>query len=560
MRASLRPLLLAALLACNASLAHAAGGYDQLVRLAGDWRQFVQPDMHGCVPQYGAAAMERKLAGLPAFRARLAAIRRDGWTAGQTADYTLIEAEMNGLDFYLHILRPWARDPNFYATVYNEQSDVPEHEGTGAVPEIDLFRFGYPLSAAEQKTLTCLLGAVPALLQQAKVNLKDGNARDLWRFGAQVFKEQAETLSELEAGTLVMRTLDGPVRASLEGAGPELTKAVSAAREASLAFAHYVEQQAPTKTGASGVGKENYSWYEQNVHLVPYGWDEQVTLLRRELERAQAGLRLEELRNRGLPQLEPVNDPDAFDQMAAAKMAKLTDFLITSGLVPDRPYFRSAMANQVAHYVAPDQRNFFDHAIARDPLGLYSHSTHWIELARLRTEPNPSPIRRLPILFNMFAARSEGLATAMEELLMQAGLYDDDPRGREIVWIMLANRAARGLASLYVQANEISLDAAGRFHAQWTPRGWSDPDSALVRFEQLLYLRQPGYGTSYVTGKLGFDHLLARAARAAETEGRGFDMAEFFRRFVQAGITPFSVIEQDMLPSGGQSSILRPWE
>jgi len=28
---------------------------------------------------------------------------------------------------------------------------------------------------------------------------------------------------------------------------------------------------------------------------------------------------------------------------------------------------------------------------------------------------------------------------------MHAGLYDDTPRSREIVWIMLAQRAARGL-------------------------------------------------------------------------------------------------------------------
>ena len=48
---------------------------------------------------------------------------------------------------------------------------------------------------------------------------------------------------------------------------------------------------------------------------------------------------------------------------------------------------------------------------------------------------------------------------------MQAGLYDHEPRGRELVWIMLANRAARGLASLYVQANQMDLATAGRFHA-----------------------------------------------------------------------------------------------
>src|SRR3546814_16144297 len=64
----------------------------------------------------------------------------------------------------------------------------------------------------------------------------------------------------------------------------------------------------------------------------------------------------------------------------------------------------------------------------------------------LRHEQHPSPIRQPPPLFNIFEDRSEGWATAMEEVDMQAGLYDDLPPGRERVWIMLANRAARGLA------------------------------------------------------------------------------------------------------------------
>src|SRR3546814_6693719 len=75
---------------------------------------------------------------------------------------------MNGLDFDLRVLKPWARDPSFYATVFAEQSDVPEHEGPSASPPIDLYRFTYPLSKADQKSLGCLLGAVPRLLEQAR--------------------------------------------------------------------------------------------------------------------------------------------------------------------------------------------------------------------------------------------------------------------------------------------------------------------------------------------------------------------------------------------------------
>ena len=128
---------------------------------------------------------------------------------------------------------------------------------------------------------------------------------------------------------------------------------------------------------------------------------------------------------------------------------------------------------------------------------------------------------------------------------MQAGLYDDIPHGRELVWVMLANRAARGLASLRVQANEIGLAEAGRFHAEWTPRGWSDANSRLVGFEQLLYLRQPGYGPSYIVGKAQLDHLLAIASHRAEAEHRAFAARDAFAAILASGIVPPSLIADE---------------
>ena len=130
---------------------------------------------------------------------------------------------------------------------------------------------------------------------------------------------------------------------------------------------------------------------------------------------------------------------------------------------------------------------------------------------------------------------------------MQAGLYDDVPHGRELVWAMLANRAARGLASLRVQANEMDLAQAGKFHAAWTPRGWSDANSPLVGFEQLLYARQPGYGPSYVTGKLQLDRLIADVSHADQMAGRPFVMRDVMKRVMDAGIMPVALIEEEVL-------------
>ena len=543
------PAIVAFVVAAYSCPAGAASGYDPLLKLAEDWRRFEQPAISNCLPDYGAAAIAARAAALPAYRARLHALDTRGWSPAQIVDYRLIEAEMNGLDFDLRVRQPWARDPSFYATVFGERSDVPQHEGPTAAPAIDLFAFQFPLSRADQRSLTCLLSAIPALLDQAKINLRESNASDLWVYGASTIRGQSEVLGKLRAGTLTMRTLEGSKHASLAGADAALLSAVDRAQKATDVFGSWIESEAPKKTGPSGVGKDNYNWYLQKVHLVPYDWDQQETLLRRELERARTSLTLEEFRNRNLPPLEPANTPEAWRVLVETRMRKLTAFLIQSGIVPDRDYFRDAMAQQVEKFAPPDQRNFFQHATALEPLGLFSHDYHWIELARIKQEPNHSAIRRLPALYNMFDSRSEGLATAMEETLMQAGLYDDNPRGREIVWIMLANRAARGLASLYVQANQMGLRDATRFHARWTPRGWSDPGSDLVAFEQLLYLRQPGYGTSYITGKLQFERLMSDYAQQQQSAGRHFSLGEFFTHINEAGTIPFALVETETVTS-----------
>src|SRR4029450_8245601 len=122
-------------------------------------------------------------------------------------DHRLVEAEMNGLDFFLRVLKPWARDPGFYQTVFAEMSDVPAHEGSFAEPNIDLYTFTYPLSREDAARLTELLGAIPALLADARVNLAGSQAHDLWGYGDAAFREQAEVLAKLEAGTLVLNDL-----------------------------------------------------------------------------------------------------------------------------------------------------------------------------------------------------------------------------------------------------------------------------------------------------------------------------------------------------------------
>ena len=524
-------------------------GYATLAQLFEQWRDFEHPVMQGSVPDYGPDAMAAKAAALPAWQKKLAAIDTQGWPIEQLNDYKLVRAEMNGFDFNLRVLRPWARDPAFYVSVWPARTDVPLREGPNLYPQIELYTYRFPLSSGAQHELSARIGAIPKLLDQARENIKDSDARDLWVYGAQELRGQSRTLGALAAGTLTVSTLEGSQHADIGAAAPALKAAIAHAQKATDDFIAWLEHEAPRKRGPSGIGKDDYTWYQQNVHFVPFTWDQEVVLLRRELERAQAALKLEEHNNRNLPQLEAARDSAAFDQLKVARLDKFVEFLITQDIIPDKRYLKTALIPQLGQFVPEEQRVFFTRVTHREPMLLFSHDYHWFDLSRMRDEPHASPIRRRASLSNIWDNRAEGFATAFEEILMHAGLYDDNPRAKELVWIMLANRAARGLASLYVQANEFDLEKAGNFHAEWTPRGWANPKDSLTGFEQLLYLRQPGYGTSYITGKLLVDRLMAEYAHEQELASKPFHLRDFMDRFNSVGMIPVVLMEDEMISS-----------
>jgi hypothetical protein len=103
--------------------------------------RLVAPAIRRGVPDYSTVAMARQAATLPAWRARLNTVRPSGSSIQARNDWRMVESEMNGLDFSLRVLMPWARDPSFYANVFADQSDVPAHEGPSAEPTIDLFKY-----------------------------------------------------------------------------------------------------------------------------------------------------------------------------------------------------------------------------------------------------------------------------------------------------------------------------------------------------------------------------------------------------------------------------------
>ena len=277
-----------------------------------EWRSFAPPPLRDGAPDYTAATFERRRGELAAFKARLRAIDARSWPIPRQVDYRVALAEMNGLDFYIRVLTPWARDPAFYKSLYTEQSDTPAHEGPTHHAAIELWTYSFPLDTRSEARLAAELRGIPPLLAQARGNLT-GDAHDLWTTGAGTLRQQTKDLEDLAR--------------RVPQAGAELKRAIDAAIAATSGLADWVASQASTKNGPSGIGKENYTWALRNVHLVPMSWEEEVTLLERELARAHSSLRLEEHRNRALPQLPVVASAEEYQPRAMAGVTKYMAFL-----------------------------------------------------------------------------------------------------------------------------------------------------------------------------------------------------------------------------------------
>jgi hypothetical protein len=502
-------------------------GYQSLTQLFEQWREFEQPPLFNGAPDYRSKTFDSRYETFESIRKKLFKIETANWSIENKIDWHILWAELNGYEFNHKLLKPWQRDPAFYKSIWSHRSDVPAHEGPTHHAVTELWTYQFPLSDKEQQRLIADLSRIEPLNQQAKGNLT-GNAAELWKAGIRDIHQQTKALIDLQKK--VAKT-----------ANPKLSSVIKAAIKSTSLFADWLEVQAKLKNGPSGIGQAEYTWYMNNVHLVPLNWQDEVRLLKRELDRSWSSLKLEEHRNRRLPILVAVANQTEYDELKERSANKFLSFLAQQDIVTVADYFENALKGHLGAFVPADKRNFFLIGSHLDPTPLYSHFYHWFELARMDNAPHASPIRRGALLYNIFDSRNEGTATAVEEMFMHAGLYDDSPRVREIVWIMIAQRAARGLGSLYAHANQMTMEQAGQIHADKTPRGWMKVEPELLIFEQHLYMRQPGYGSSYVTGKYLLERTMADYAILLESQGKEFRVKDFFDQLNSIGNIPISL-------------------
>tara|TARA_B110000263_G_scaffold48712_2_gene40507 strand:+ start:1199 stop:2833 length:1635 start_codon:yes stop_codon:yes gene_type:complete len=504
---------------------------EELEVLFTDWRQFETPPLNNGAPDYSVETFRNRMPEFRKLRDRLNEIDKSKLDIKSKIDWTIIWAEMNGFEFNFRVLKPWERDPAYYKSVWMNRSDVPAHEGPTHHSVVEIWQYDFPLSKNESSELNKQLRVIPILNEQAKINLTD-NAKDLWIAGIRDIDTQISDLQSI---------LNYPNVNNDQN----LVTTINEAIESTVSFSNWLKSESSKKDGPSGIGKENYTWYQNNVHLVPLSWDDEVMLLKRELARAWSSLKLEEHKNRNLPKLNSASTPEEYNLLVSEASKELINFLDKEEIVDVKDFYKEALDEHLGSYIPEDKRNFFWITAHLDPKPLFSHLFHWFELAEMDFNPSQNVLRKGPLLYNIFDSRNEGVATAVEEMFMQTGLYENNPRSKEIVYILIAQRAARGLGSLYAHANLISMEEAGKIHSEYTPRGWMKTEKELLIFEQHLYLRQPGYGTSYITGKYLFENALAEFSRLNENDASA-NLKSFFSKLINIGSIPMTLFHWEI--------------
>ena len=512
-----------------------SGSHDDLVALYQEFLEFSDPerasgdrpnrDIAGSpaevYPDYGEAAVERRRETMRSLQDRLEDMAVVDWDLDQQVDYLAVRSRFDQFDFTLNVSRPWSRDPGFYV------------DQMLRITFADL-----PLPEAETASLVTRLRAISLLVDQAETNLTEVAAdyADLAIFNL--------TNADGVGHGYPYRAMPPPgvigwyedFLGRARERQPDLVDDIAAAMESVTGFHSWLTENRESMTGQGGVGREHFDWYLKHVKLMPYDADQIVTLGMRELDRLWSVYALEQHRNRNLPEIELPTSAEEYAERIAETDRRIRSFLVEHEIITIPDYIGELDTN-VPWIVRPNGPNFWEQVQYRNPTPDHLHAVipgHRFD--GVVEAHNAHPIRGKLTS----GARTEGWAVYLEEGIMNAGVIDDLPRVRELIYIFGIFRAARVPADAWLQLNEMSVSEVVTWWMERTP--WLDEDVARVDAE--IYLRRPpGYGLGYTVGMLQVQRLLSDRRQQL---GDDFVLKDFHDQFMAAGRLPVSLIRWEM--------------
>jgi len=545
-RATRYPRTLALIIILSAALGSASSQAESLDKLADDfwtWRAkhapFTGDDVNrlerpGGTRDCSRTEIDNQRKHLAEFEKRWKKIDTTGWPIPKHVDYRLIGSALSRVRWELDINPRWKRDPNFYI----EQT---------LTPVVEALTVPGPYDAARSREILTRIENIPAILQQGAENLEKPPA-PFATVAIQALGNIRSRLHQMATALLQSTTLKEQ----------ELNRATDRAADALERFREKLQEILPSLPNETALGRDAYVFFLKNVALMPYSPEELLAMGNQEWNRAVTFEAFEKNRNKNVPPPKIADNIDSWIKDAAGKELQIRKFLDKRGIltVPNwlqhytlRPmpeYLRalqgfgeiddftspSRLKDNCIRYVTEPSPNlgYFWRATAQDPRPITVHEGipgHYFQLCL--SWKHEDPIRR----HYYDSGANEGIGFYAEEMMLQAGLFDDSPHTREIIYNFMRLRALRVEVDVKLALGEFTLEQAAKYLQEKVPM-----DANTARQEAIAFSTGPGQAITYQIGKLQIMRFLAEARMQ---QGDKFNLRAFHDFVWKNGNVPIAL-------------------
>jgi uncharacterized protein (DUF885 family) len=524
---------------------------DSLAKLADDfwtWRAKFAPftgddvnriERPGGTRDWSRAGIDQRRKDLGHFEAHWKKLDPGQWSISQQVDYKLIGSALSRVRWELDFNPRWKRDPNFYIeqtlTALAEALTVPG-----------------PYDEARSREILTRVENIPSILQQGSENLENSPAPF-----ATVAVENLNGIRER------LRKMSGVLAGSTNLKQGELDAATDRAADALERFQEQLRGELPKLSRQTALGRDAYVWFLQNVALMPFTPEELLAMGKQEWNRAVAFEAFEKNRNKDVPPLKIATDINSWIKDAAEKELRIRKFLEERGILtvpkwiqhytlrPTPEYLRALGFTEQDDFTSPSRLNenciryvpepseklgYFWRATAMDPRPITVHEGipgHYFQFCL--SWKNEDPIRR----HYYDSGANEGIGFYAEEMMLQAGLFDDSPYTREIIYNFMRLRALRVEVDVKLALGEFTLEQAAKYLQEKVPM-----DEQTARQEAIAFCTSPGGAMTYQIGKL---QILKFLADARMRQGDKFNLRAFHDFLWKNGNVPIALQEWEYL-------------
>ena len=533
-------------------LVNASAATESLGKLANDfwaWRAKYAPftgddvnriERPGGTRDWSRASIDKQQKDLAEFEARWKKLDPAQWAVRQQVDYHLIGSALARVRWELDINPGWKRDPNFYIaqtlTAVVEALTVPG-----------------PYDAAHSREILTRIENIPSILQQGAENL-DKPPAPFATVAIQALENIRPHLHQMAAALVKSTTLKEE----------ELNGATDRAADALERFREKLREMLPSLPNETAPGRDAYVFFLKNVALMPYSPEDLLAMGRQEWNRAVAFETFEKNRDKDVPALKTADNIVNWIKEAAEKELQIRKFLEDRGIltVPDwvqhytlraMPEYLRALQGfgEMDDFTSPSRLNenciryltepsgelgYFWQATAEDPRPITVHEGipgHYFQLCL--SWKHEDPIRR----HYYDSGANEGIGFYAEEMTLQAGLFDDSPHTREIIYNFMRLRALRVEVDVKLALGEFTLDQATKYLQEKVPM-----DSDTARQEATAFSTGPGQAITYQIGKLQIMKFLAEARMQ---QGDKFNLRTFHDFVWKNGNVPIALQQWEYL-------------